>query len=51
MAEQAENSAGSKMATLITKSNTMRRQAKEKQEELKRENGQIEDKLSELKKI
>ncbi|XP_067266323.1 uncharacterized protein [Chanodichthys erythropterus] len=51
MAEQAENSAGSKMATLITKSNTMRRRAKEKQEELKEVNGQIEDKLSELKKI
>lgn len=47
----AENSAGSKMATLITKSNTMRRRAKEKQEELKEVNGQIEDKLSELKKI
>lgn len=40
MAEQAENSAGSKMATLITKSNTMRRRAKEKQEELKGVNGQ-----------
>lgn len=34
IAEQAENAAGTKMATLITKSNTLRKQAKEKREQL-----------------
>lgn len=49
MAEKAENSAGTKMATLITKSNTLRRRAKEKREQLVVLNADIEKKATELR--
>lgn len=49
MAEAAENSAGTKMATLITKSNTLRRRAKEKREQLVGLNADIEKKATELR--
>ncbi|CAK6981151.1 hypothetical protein D9C73_000900, partial [Scomber scombrus] len=49
MEEKAENSAGTKMATLITKSNTLRRRAKEKREQLVVLNADIEKKATELR--
>ena len=49
MAEKAENSAGTKMAALITKSNTPRRRAKEKREQLAALTADIENRASELR--
>lgn len=49
LAEQAEGKAGSKMAELITKSNTLRRRHKEKKEELRNLEERIEEKSSQLR--
>nr|XP_023653575.1 uncharacterized protein LOC111836490 isoform X1 [Paramormyrops kingsleyae] len=49
LAEQAEGKAGSKMAELITKSNTLRRRHKEKKEELRQLEERIEEKSSQLR--
>lgn len=51
MADKAENSGGTKMATLITKSNTLRRRAKEKREELVGLKAEIQKKSDALKHI
>lgn len=51
MAEQAESSGGSKMATLITKSNSLRRRAKDKHKELIELDTEIENKIVELTKL
>lgn len=48
MAEQAESSGGSKMATLITESNSLRRRAKDKHKELIELDAEIENKIVEL---
>ena len=50
-AEQAENKAGTKMATLIAKSNALRRRAKEKKEEMLVVDNDIEKKSAELRHI
>ncbi|XP_041840361.1 uncharacterized protein LOC121639268 [Melanotaenia boesemani] len=47
-AEKAENAAGTKMAELITKSNTMRRRCKEKRGELVELDCEIEKRVAEL---
>ncbi|KAG5263637.1 hypothetical protein AALO_G00266980 [Alosa alosa] len=49
LAEQAEGKAGSKMAELIIKSNTLRRRQKEKKEELRQLEERIEEKSSQLR--
>ena len=51
LAEQAENTAGTKMATLIAKSNALRRRAKEKKEEMLVIDDDIEKKSAELRHI
>ncbi|XP_026060063.1 uncharacterized protein LOC113044351 isoform X2 [Carassius auratus] len=51
MAEQAESSGGSKMATLITESNSLRRRAKDKHKELIELDAEIENKIVELTKL
>ena len=51
LAEQAESSAGSKMATLITESNCLRRRAKDKRKELTELDAEIEQKTAELTKL
>ncbi|TKS67776.1 hypothetical protein D9C73_000900 [Collichthys lucidus] len=51
MADKAENSGGTKMATLITKSNTLRRRAKEKREELVGLKADIEEKSDALRQL
>lgn len=50
-AEKAESMTGTKMAELITKSNTLRRRYKEKREELDELEKEIERKASELREI
>ncbi|KAL0146888.1 hypothetical protein M9458_057827 [Cirrhinus mrigala] len=50
-AEKAESTTGTKMAELITKSNTLRRRYKEKKEELDELDKEIERKASELREI
>ncbi|XP_041857298.1 uncharacterized protein LOC121650073 [Melanotaenia boesemani] len=49
MAEQAEGKAGSKMAELITKSNTLRRRHKDKTKELRQLEERIKEKSSQLR--
>uniref|UniRef100_A0A3B1ILN4 Exostosin GT47 domain-containing protein n=1 Tax=Astyanax mexicanus TaxID=7994 RepID=A0A3B1ILN4_ASTMX len=49
LAEKAENTAGTKMAELITKSNSMRRRCKEKREELMDLDCEIEKRVAELR--
>lgn len=49
LAEQAEGKAGSKMAELITKSNTLRRRLKEKKEQLCQLEERVEEKASQLR--
>lgn len=49
--EKAESTTGTKMAELITKSNTPRRRCKEKREELHDLVKEIERKASELREI
>ena len=51
MAEKAENTAGTKMAELITKSNTMRKRCKEKRGELADLERELEKKGEELRHI
>ncbi|XP_060788899.1 uncharacterized protein LOC132893781 [Neoarius graeffei] len=51
MADKAENSGGTKMATLITKSNTLRRRAKEKREELVGLKADIKEKSDALRQF
>lgn len=51
LAEEAEGKAGSKMAQLITKSNTLRRRHKEKKEELVKMDKTIEEKAMELRHL
>ncbi|KAI2645289.1 Alanine--tRNA ligase [Labeo rohita] len=50
-AEKAESTTGTKMAELITKSNTLRRRYKEKRDELDELDKEIERKASELREI
>lgn len=50
-AEKAESMTGTKMAELITKSNTLRRRYKEKRDELDELDNEIERKASELREI
>lgn len=51
LAEQAESSGGSKMATLIRESNCFRRRARGKREEVTVLDAEIEKKIAELTKL